>query len=585
MNIVTTRPAPLAALAPDRPAASAGRRSLAAWQVALAAFGIFALALILRLVGLEQHLTADDQDWVRRAVRFGQAVEQGNLRGTFQSGHPGVPVLWLAELGIGQQRIAELAPLLGSLPALEKSPAYVPAINAARRALALASAATTALLALLTWRLFGPGPGLLAGLLLAAEPFLVAHGRLFHSDPLLAQLMAASLLAGLVAIRESGRVGESRLSHSPTLPLSVVAWTLLSGALAGLAFSTKVPAVFLFGFVPLVGLVWARARAGWLDAARSRRLVVQLAVWGLAAGGVYFLLWPALWGDPFGTLWRLVQTARGVGESPRRWGNFFLGRVYDEDVGPLFYLVATPLRLSPITSLGLVGLGVSLARGWLAGRRSAVRPLVVALVAYVVLFDAMMTLSPKKLDRYVLPAFPTLIVLAAVGFWLVLRRLTRPNVRWATVGALGLAQVLLVASVQPYPLSFFNPLLGGIGTARQAMIVGWGEGTDQVAAYLDQQPDASEIVVVSLYNDLIQPKFAGTAVPPWEWQRADYLADYVNMDQRNLVPGPLQRLVREEQPVFVARINGLEYARVYRIPPELKGSSDQGSRGRSVPRP
>ena len=50
---------------------------------------------------------------------------------------------------------------------------------------------------LLTWRLVGPAPALLAGLLLANEPFLVAHGRLLHTDPLLALLMAVSILAGL----------------------------------------------------------------------------------------------------------------------------------------------------------------------------------------------------------------------------------------------------------------------------------------------------------------------------------------------------------------------------------------------------
>ena len=578
MNIVTTRPAPPAVRPTDHLAAAPRRRARPAWQ--LAAVGIFVLALVPRLVGLEQHLTADDQDWVRRAVRFGQAVEQRNLRGTFQSGHPGVPVLWLASLSIGRERTAELAPLLGNLPALEKAPAYLPAVYETRRSLAVTSAALTALLGFLAWRLFGAGPGLLAGLLLACEPFLVAHGRLFHSDPLVAQLMAGSVLAALVAFR--GLEQERGAGW---------AYLVVSGLLAGLAFLTKVPAVFLFGFVPLVGVVWTWKRYRRLDVETLRPLVVQLLVWGLAAGGVYLLLWPALWGDPVGTLTRLVQTARGVGESPRRWGNFFLGRVYEEDVGPLFYPVATPLRLRPITFLGLIALVAVLAFGRRSGGRSVIppqhRPAVLALVAFVVLFDAMMTISPKKLDRYLLPAFPVLVVLGALGLWWGSRRWVRPGLRWAVTGLLGLAQLGLVMSVQPYPLSFFNPLLGGIGVARQVVIVGWGEGTDQVADYLDRQPDAADIVVTSLYHDLIHPKFAGTGVPPWEWQRADYLADYVNMDQRNLVPGPLQRVVREEAPVFVARINGLEYVRLYRIPPEVKGSGGPGenSRGRSVPHP
>jgi hypothetical protein len=142
-------------------------------------------------------------------------------------------------------------------------------------------------------------------------------------------------------------------------------------------------------------------------------------------------------------------------------------------------------------------------------------------------------------------------------------------------------------SVEPYPLSFYNPLLGGAPAASQLIIVGWGEGTDQAAAYLDRQPNADRIIVMSLYNDLITPRFRGIGVPPWDWQKADYLADYVNMEQRKLLPRPLQQLVQRQSPDYTVRINGLDYLRVYRIPPELRASegSQSGPRGTSVPKP
>ena len=354
---------------------------------------------------------------------------------------------------------------------------------------------------------------------------------------------------------------------------------------AGLALLTKAPAIFLFGFVPLLGLELTIRRAGRLDAATARRLAGQLLLWALAAGLIFVLLWPALWVEPLGTLQRTIAAVRGVGESPRRWGNFFLGQIVPEDAGPLFYLVVTPLRLSPITLLGLLLLGLGAARRWRLGRTARGTALVLA--AGLALFTLMMTLSPKKLDRYLLPAYPLLDLLAALGLGWSLRQLPRPGMRWVLVGALGLGQALLVAGVQPYPLSFFNPLLGGIGLARQVMIVGWGEGTDQVAAALNQESGAERQVATSLYNDPIQPLYRGRALPLWEWQRADYLVDYVNMDQRNLVPAPLQPLVSSEPPLFTVRINGLDYARVYRIPAELRarGGPDDGLRGTTVPRP
>jgi 4-amino-4-deoxy-L-arabinose transferase-like glycosyltransferase len=390
---------------------------------------MFILALAPRLAGLEQHLTADDQDWMRRASSFAVSVQRDNPRGTYQSAHPGVPVLWLATLAIGPERAEALA-RAGTLAELEKSPHYLPALFDVRRALAVASALLTAVVALLAWRLFGPLAGLLAGLLLAFEPFLVAHGRLFHTDPLLALLMAASVLAAMAA-----------LGAAPPLPYMV-----LSGALAGLAFLTKAPGVFLFGFVPLLALTttWRRTRRVGLT--EVRRLVLLLAPWGLAALVAYVLLWPALWVEPLRTLERMVDAVRGVGESPRRWGNFFLGQAVPEDVGPLFYPVATVLRLSPVTMVGLgllaaIGLrrraeGVSdkgrEARtdgGWAArtdGGWAASGTL--TLLDFVVLFTAMMTLSDKKLDRYLLPVYPVLVIMAAVGFAAAIQRWLPPSV-------------------------------------------------------------------------------------------------------------------------------------------------------------
>jgi hypothetical protein len=606
VDIVAARPARPATEASSDHAPTAPRRLPNCWYPCLAGLALFALALAPRLLGIEQHLTADDQDWVRRVSRFGLAVQQGDLGATYQSSHPGLPVLWLGSLAFGYERSADLAALAGSLPRLEKTPLYLEALFDARRALTLVSAGLTVILAFLAWRLFGPGPGVLAGMLLASEPFLVAHGKLLHTDALLAQLMAVSVLAALAFF--DGRGG--------------IAYLVGSGLAAGLAFSTKAPAVFLFGFVPLLGLVasWRRtesptAREG-NRVSFGRQLALQLVVWCLAAAAIYVLLWPALWVEPLGTLNRMVASVRGVGESPRRWGNFFLGQAVQEDVGPLFYPVVTLLRVSPLTLAGLFLLG------WFGLRRSRSAPAAAdswagrltgpyqtgsstfwrseALFHYVALYALMMTFSPKKLDRYLLPAFPILDVLAAVGLWLAIGEIAR---RYASppacaggrraaaltafVLAIGLSQAGLVASVQPYPLSFFNPLLGGIHLARQTVIVGWGEGTDQVAAYLDRQPNAADIVVTSLYHDLVHAQSQATGVPLWEWQRAGYLAHYVNMDQRDLLPGPLQSVVESQAPEFIARINGLDYAWLYAIPPEVRAQGEpQGApRGTRVPRP
>jgi hypothetical protein len=117
--------------------------------------------------------------------------------------------------------------------------------------------------------------------------------------------------------------------------------------------------------------------------------------------------------------------------------------------------------------------------------------------------------------------------------------------------------------------------------------VGWGEGLDQVADYLNQQPDARQIVAVSLYKDQIVPLFRGNGARVEDWQRGNVLVMYVNMEQRGLVPAPLQELVATTPPDHTVWINGIAYARIYRIPAEIRerAGREAGPRPNAVPHP
>lgn len=539
------------------------------WRSLALYAALFLLALAPRLIGLEQHLTPDDKDWMRRASLFSRAVRSGTWGGTFQSGHPGVTVLWLTAAAIGPERADALAARSDQLLVMVKAPEYLPALFDARRALAVISAGLVVLVAYLAARLLGPRVGLLAGLLLANEPFLVAHARLLHSDHLVAQLMALAILAALIYF--GGRGG----------------WPYLigSGVACGLAFITKAPAAILFGFVPLTALIAMDRPGRDEDPNRSDRsrvaILSGLAVWGTVAAVIVVAGWPALWVDPLGTFARMASGVAREADTAPTWGDFFAGQV-SKAVGPLFYPLVTALRLSPITLGGLVLLGAEASRRGVRSRTGTPvnRPPAASwpgkagvLLAFCVTFTLGMAVSPKQADRYLLPVYPILVILAALGLRLTLRRLCAERLRLPATLGLALGQAALVASVQPYPLSFYDPLLGGASAARQAVLVGWGEGLDQIAAYLDRQPDAAALTVATMYADVVPAQFRGAGVPLRDWPQADYLVDYVNMEQRQVVPEPLRTAIRGEEPLYTARINGLDYAYLYRIPPELRASA------------
>lgn len=70
--------------------------------------------------------------------------------------------------------------------------------------------------------------------------------------------------------------------------------------------------------------------------------------------------------------------------------------------------------------------------------------------------------------------------------------------------ALPVAAMLILATniagiIQNYPygLSYYNPLLGGAAGARADMMLGWGEGLDQIGDAINDLPDAAEVRVAT----------------------------------------------------------------------------------------
>jgi hypothetical protein len=213
--------------------------------------------------------------------------------------------------------------------------------------------------------------------------------------------------------------------------------------------------------------------------------------------------------------------------------------------------------------VGLLPFGRPVPRAWL--------PRMGLLFAFCILFVGMMSLAPKKFDRYLLPVFPAIEILAGLGFWLALRRL--PNglggrMLPAALLVLGIAQLVPAALVYPYYLSYYNPLLGGGPAARNSFVVGWGEGLDVVTSYLNAKPNAEQLAVAGFYPRVMSAQFNGTVLTEKQYDAAvaDYIVLYVNAVQRDLVDR-LRSVVRDERPELVVTINGIEYARLYRVPP------------------
>ena len=528
---------------------------------------LFVLALVPRWVTHDTaHSTIDEALWMRSSAGFAYGMNHGQLGMTLQVGNPAVTMMELAVLGQGlgdAERFSD--PLTGAVfdRDITRIPGYFDALVRAKRAFALATAATVVAIALLAWRLFGPGPALIGGLLLALDPYSLAHSQLIMTDAMLSAGMAVATLCGLLRWGNGG----SRW------------WVLAGGGASGLALLSKTPAMFLALFIPLLALLLGRSRG-------ARVLSVDLVLWGASGLALFVALWPSMWVDPLGSIAEMIRLTSYRAGRPHPSGTFFLGQTH-ADPGPLYYPVAVFFRLSPAVVLGLsiLVLVAWRARGSLSSRHWRV---VLALLAYILSFGLFMTFGLKKLERYMLPLFPMLDLLAGLGFWLgwgLIARWRPAGLRqqsgvWRTglnhrsLGSSLLAVIALIGlaawpaiSVYPHYLAYYNPLLGGGPVAARTIMVGEGEGLDEAARWLNARPDAAGLSVAAHSADIVQATFMGQTRELRD--EVPRTADYVVIYNLHTQIGRSPKVVADyagQRPKYVVQLNGIEYARVYSGP-------------------
>lgn len=516
----------------------------------------FVLGLALRLVPIEGAVTEDEDQWVLRSGGFARALARGAWSSTFQVGHPGVTVMWLVRLTLGEERARGFAEATREGRGVAEAPGFLGAIHETRAVFAVLGALLAAAVGALAWRLLGPGPGLLAALLAACEPYWVGMSPIVGMDALMSGLMVVSLLLAMWALEVASEVPHPRPGTRSSLlwpRARGLVLPLASGLLAGLAGLTKATAVVVAPAVALLALGYLLARR---DRRALRTTALFLTAWGLGALAA-LPLWPAVWVGPLETLRLTAEYVARLSGTPHVQPNFFLGEPV-VDPGPLFYPVVLGLRIGAATLLGVLA-----ALAWGAPRER--RGVLLALALFCVGYLAVLSLSPKKVDRYVLPAVLALEVPAGYGLWRALAWLRRwlPGVPELGLLGLGLAQLYPLAATQPYALAAYNPLVGGAKVAEQTIPVGWGEGLEVVGEWLRQQPDAAS-APVAIWTPLaanFRAHAPGPIVRPSELDQAAYYVEYIHTRQRGLTPRSLQG----RAPQLVVRIGGLDYARVWRL--------------------
>ena len=548
------------------------------WKVALLLVLVLIAVIAPRLLSLDQFATPDEAAWVGRSASFYYALAKRDFANTFQHSHPGVMVTWA---GTAAYRLRYL-PLVWEAddwihgnwkkvePFLEShgvSPLEI--LKTARIFMVLGTTLAIGLGFVAAVRLVGLWAAFIGFLLIAFDPFHSGLTRILHHDGLESSLMFLSLLSFLVYVYR-GRCFVD---------------LVISGLSAGFSWLTKSPALYLVAFFSLIVAIeiirgWQQKRS--LKLKEDCNLIWTLILVVGIAVLVFIVFWPAMWVEPLGTLDKVFSQALFYASEGHVSEIFFNGRIIKGDPGWNFYLVTFLWRTTPIVIVGLVFTIVGVIWRKKPFDESIVRHVIVLLALYAVLFMVAMSLGAKKFDRYIIPMYLPIDLLAGIGWYAaacwIWEQARSKRVRWASVLLMVFVvalQAFLMLRTYPYYLSYYNPLMGGSVKAPDVMMIGWGEGLDQAARYLNAKPDAEQLRVMSHYSDgSFSYFFLGETldlVDTWEGIEAegfddvDYVVLYYHQWQRQRQDATMLTFFAAQTPEYVVNIDGLDYAFIYDI--------------------
>lgn len=346
----------------------------------------------------------------------------------------------------------------------------------ARALSALLVALGCALLVPIGRRLYGLPAGVLAGIIAALSPHLVAHGKIVGHE-------APTVLLWTLAIWLALRAHDEKTAGQGGDPLPLRLAIL--GAIVGLAvFSRFVNALL----APLVGaILLITVPPGAPPGRRWRTAWLGLAIMVPVIAAVGFVIWPRLWPAPIAHLREAWLKLRNP-HSPEP----FLGHI--TSVPPRYYFAVYLGATAPVGVLAAALLwpvrAVRAARGRVEGRATLILALWLAVPMLVLL-------SPVRQDgvRYIMPCLLALALAAAAGIdlaagWLAARM---PAGRARIVAVLGTVMGLYLAvtcaRIHPYYLDYYGEHVGGpagVAQRRTFELAWWGEGIADAMDYVNR---------------------------------------------------------------------------------------------------
>ncbi len=462
--------------------------------------------LIPRIFNLNAFLAPDEKKWLANTSGFTTKLAHGNWDDLVQQPHPGITTQWLG------------APTVFSNSwAIRKLP------------LVIAQSILIGMIGYIFYRLQKKWPAILLTLLLAINPQLIAHTRVYAMDSLLALFLLLSLLCLLLWQKNT-----------------TTRYLIYAGITGALAFWSKLPGLLIIPFsLTIIFLsTFLKNKKGALN------YLKPITLWFIAFLIASIFILPSFIISPLGVIGSLTEFFRSDDYTSLHVSNktYYLGTL-------TFF--STPLQL-----IFLIILPFTL----ILKRLQRPHKNTIIILIFAALFVIMMSAGSKMGDRYILPVFLIFDVIVVTTAFQLLQS-TSKNIRNATLIILLIGitwQTIDLIKLHPHYLAYTNPITRPfLGNRR----MGWGEGLDIAAKYLNQKPNAKDLTIATIYPTEFKHKFIGQTVPAHQHdhEQIDYVVLYRNMFERGLDSWQTDVLdqYKEIKPEKTITVGGIEYIWIY----------------------
>ena len=553
----------------------------------------FAIACLPRLLSLDSHWSSDETRWLRRSETFIASVKQGKFEKTLQAYHPGVTTMWAA----------------GFRKYIKKTYTWVSVRELARSRWLIGITLIGGLVGTgyLFHRLFDVETTCFVFFFLTVDPFLLSETRRVHTDALAATFILLTVLLFLLyCLRDTQK-------HSPSCNL------IFSGIAFGLACLSKSYALILLPWLPLTLWIFRTSGMSWREHLyRSFVTGVFFLNWSLLT---VFIVWPLFWhplalslggcllgatllaqrsiqrerhvwvavgtatlmllvciGYGCQKFWRVLDSVGWALTTAHEIDHFFLGNII-ADPGWLFYLFTLSMKSTPFV-LPLAIFAILFLWKHRHNTSTATHlKIALAIGAVALLFTVFLSVTSKKFARYLLPAFPMLDILAAMGLFyltkwggaLLKKHTLRKVAQTCCIALVLLLTVVPVLALHPYYGTYYNLCWKGTDITK-IITVGEASGLDIAAAYLNKKPNAPmmSIQCSDLGAEFLRYYFKGTVYRSDQnlvsgtkkLRPADYEVVYIRDSQIGRVP---QSGTRNGKLEHTITLNGIDHVWIYRI--------------------